>query len=82
MKRTQVLLWITTCRLEIGKTDNNIHAANICYTTMGLVYIYYWSDNVKLVCWYEWVKNEKTSLTGFNRDIRDDLFTFRMHYKF
>ncbi|MEO7524450.1 MAG: porin [Ferruginibacter sp.] len=67
---------------DIGKSGNNINAANIKYTTLGLGYNYYATENLKLLLWYEIITNEKTQLPGFNKDVKDNVFTFRLQFKF
>ena len=49
-------------------------AANFCvtdikYTTLGLGYINYVYDNLKLVTWLEKVTDEKTQLAGYRKDV-------------
>ncbi len=67
---------------DIGKAGTNINVANIKYTTLGMGYIYYATENVKLVLWYDRVMNEKTQLPGFTEDVKDDVFTARLQFKF
>lgn len=67
---------------EIGKAGNNLNAANIKYSTLGLGYIYYVTENLKLVLWYDKVHNEKTSLPGYTGDVKDDVFTCRLQFRF
>lgn len=66
---------------EIGK-DNNTHAADIKYTTWGVGYIYYVDENLKVVTWYDIVKNENTSLPGYTSDLKDNVLTLRLQYRF
>ncbi|MBL0046835.1 MAG: porin [Bacteroidetes bacterium] len=61
---------------------NNFTSADIKYSTLGLGIIYNWDDNVRLTAYYAMVQNEKTQLTGFTQDIPDNVFTFRVMYKF
>lgn len=68
--------------MQIGKAGTNFHAADIRYATLGAGYINYLTDNVKLVVWYDWVRNEKTSLEGFTADLRDNVFTTRLQFRF
>jgi len=56
--------------------------ADVRYTTLGFGYIYYFNENLKLVLWYELVKNEKTSLPGYTEDVKDNLFTSRLQFRF
>ena len=67
---------------EIGNSGNNINAANIKYSTLGFGYLYYITENVKLVLWYDKITNEKTNLPGFTEDVKDNLFTCRLQFKF
>lgn len=67
---------------EVGKTGTNINAANIKYSTLGFGYIWYITDNAKLVLWYDKITNEKTSINGFTGDIKDDVFTCRVQFRF
>jgi predicted porin len=67
---------------EIGKAGNNINATNIKYTTFSVGYNYAVNENVRLMLWYDMVKNEKTSLTGYTSDIKDNVFTARLQFRF
>lgn len=67
---------------EIGASGTNFSPADIKYTTFSFGYNHYFNENLKLVCWYDLVKNEKTQLTGFTNDIKDNVFTLRMQYRF
>lgn len=67
--------------LEINK-DTKLGAADLKYNTLGLGYIFYMNDNLKWVLWYDIVKNEKTQLAGLTEDLKDNVFTFRMQYRF
>ena len=68
--------------VEIGKPGANINAASIKYKTFGFGYIDYMTPNVKLVLWYDIITNEKTVLTGFTDDVKDNVFTCRLQFKF
>jgi len=67
---------------EIGKAGNNINAANIKFTTLGFGYIFYMTENAKLMLWYDRITNEKTQLPGFTDDVKDDVFTCRLQFRF
>jgi hypothetical protein len=67
---------------EIGKAGNNINATNIKYTTLSAGYNYYINENVRLMLWYDFVKNESTSLTGYTSDVKDNVFTARLQFRF
>lgn len=67
---------------QIGKAGTNFTPADIRYNTLGIGYIYYINDNLKLVLWYDMVKNESTALAGFTRDLDDNIFTCRLQFRF
>lgn len=67
---------------EIGAAGSNFTAANIKYRTLGFGYINYLTDNVKLILYYAKVTNEKTQLAGFTSDVKDDVFTCRLQFRF
>jgi len=67
---------------DIGKAGTTLTATDIKYSTLGLGYIYYVNENLKLVLWYEKITNEKTLLTGYTSDLKDDVFTCRLQFRF
>ena len=67
---------------EIGKAGSNINEYNIKYSTLGFGYINYINDNLKLVLWYEKIFNEKTQLPGYTTDVKDNIFTGRLQFRF
>lgn len=67
---------------EIGAAGSNFTAANIKYHTIGFGYVNYLTENVKVVLYYARVMNEKTQLTGFTSDVKDDVFTCRLQFRF
>jgi hypothetical protein len=68
--------------LEIGAAGSNLSFANIKYNTLGVGYINYLTENVKLVIYYARVWNEHTQLTGYTGDVKDDVMTFRIQFRF
>jgi len=77
---------------EIGKTATGAvatGAGDIKYSTLGLGLNYRWSSNVKIMAYYDIVKNETTSLlpasstlSDLANDRKDNVFTLRVQYKF
>jgi hypothetical protein len=67
---------------DIGKTGTNLPSADIRYSTIGFGYAYYLSDNVKFVLYYEIVKNERTQLTDYTTDQKDNVLTCRLQFRF
>lgn len=62
--------------------DKNYSLADIKFNTLGIGYTYYMNANLKIVTYYEWVKNEKTAISNYNRDLKDNIFTTRLQFKF
>jgi len=61
---------------------NGFSQADIKYTDWGIGLIYNWDANVKMMAWYDIVTNETTGLKGYERDLPDNIWTFRIQYKF
>ena len=64
-------------------------AADVKYSTLGVGLNYRWSSNVKFTAYYDFVRNETTSnivkastLDDLSHDRKDNVFTFRVQYKF
>ena len=67
------------------------NAADLKYSTLGLGLNYRWSSNVKFMAYYDIVRNETTvnnlsasssTLKTIAKDRNDNVFTFRVQYKF
>ncbi len=56
--------------------------ADIRFATLGMGYNYYINANLRFLLWYEVVKNEKTGLPGYQQDIKDNVFTCRLQFRF
>jgi hypothetical protein len=71
-------------------TKTKVSQADIKYHTIGLGYIYHLDENIKISLYYAIVTNESTSagsssgsaISHFARDIKDNVFTARVQYKF
>ena len=63
-------------------------AGDIQFTTLGIGWVYHWDSNVKFTFYYDIVTNDKvnanapTALAAFKDDLKDNVFTVRMQYKF
>ena len=67
---------------EIGKAGSHTGPADIKYSTLGLGYVFYFNSQLKLVLYYDWVKNESTQLSGYTSDLDDDILTARLQFRF
>lgn len=67
---------------EIGAAGTNITAANIRYDTWSFGYNYYIDEHLKLMLWYDIVKNESTSLPAYSSNQSANVFTCRLQFRF
>ncbi len=73
---------------DIGKPGTNLTTGDIRYSTIGLGWAYYWDSYLKLTFYYDLVTNESvnaaaaSSLAHYTDDIKDNVMTIRMQYKF
>ena len=57
--------------------------AELKYTMLGLGYNFYINENCKLMVYYNMVKNEASpTITGYTQDLKDDVLTVRMQFRF
>lgn len=66
---------------QIG-TGTNLTSADIKYTTLGLGYYYNLDENWRFVIYADKVTNKKTSLAGYTKDVKDNVLTLRVQYRF
>ncbi|MBM3326210.1 MAG: hypothetical protein FJY65_04395 [Calditrichaeota bacterium] len=73
---------------DIGKPGAQLTGTDIAYSTLGLGWVHYIDSNTKLVFYYDMTTNEKLnsaasgSLAKFKEDVKDNILTVRMQYKF
>lgn len=67
---------------DIGKAGTNFTPADVKFTTLGLGYIYHFNPQIKLVLYYDFVKNETTQLSGYTSDLADNVLTCRLQFRF
>lgn len=65
----------------IGLAGNFTNDGDVKYSTLGYGLTYQLSPRIKLTVYNEHVKNETTSLKNYAHDIKDDVFTTRMQYR-
>jgi hypothetical protein len=64
------------------KATNGYTAADVRYNTFGIGYVYYLDPHLKLVFYYDRVINEKSSIVGYDKDVKDNVFTCRAQFSF
>jgi len=73
---------IKVSKSEIGKPGTNLTLADIKYSTLGVGYVYYFNSQTKLTFYYDIVENETTQLAGYTTDLKDNVFTCRLQFRF
>ncbi|WP_213086902.1 porin [Chitinophaga agrisoli] len=67
---------------QIGQANTNTTEADIRFDTFGAGYLYYVNEHLKITLWYDLVRNESTDLQGYTTDVKDNVFTCRLQYRF
>jgi len=67
---------------EIGKAGTNTGIGDIRFDTYGMGVNYRLHSNIKLMMYYDYVINEETLVAGYYNDLKDNVVTIRMQYKF
>lgn len=68
--------------LALGAVGSNFTGADVRYQTWGAGYVHQFDEHLKLVLYYEWVKNELTLLQGYTSDKSDNILTLRAQFRF
>jgi hypothetical protein len=56
--------------------------ADMKVKTFGYGIIYHWSENIKLIAYYENLQNENIAIAPYTKDVKDNVLTLRIQYKF
>jgi hypothetical protein len=67
---------------EIGKAGTKTNSGDIRFDTYGFGLNFRLSANVKITAYYDYVVNEATSIAAYGRDIKDNVTTIRVQYRF
>lgn len=68
---------------NLGVKNTQLGKADLSYSTIGIGWVYRFDPNVKLTLYYDIVKNETSkNLSGATYDLKDNVFTARLQYKF
>lgn len=68
---------------EIGRSKSKLNKTDLKYSTLGLGWVYHWDHNVKFTTYYAMVTNETSkNLAGYSKDLKDNVLTLRVQYKF
>jgi len=66
---------------EIGAANSNTTAGDIKFGTLGYGFTYAINPRLKLTIYNEHVVNDATQLPQFQDDLKDDVFTTRLQYR-
>jgi hypothetical protein len=67
---------------QIGIAATNTNSADIKFETIGIGGTYRLNSYVKLMLYYDIVKNESTLVKGYTKDLKDNVFTARLQFRF
>ncbi len=69
-------------KTQIGKSGTNLTTADIRFSTIGVGYGFQVNPQTRLTLYYDIVKNERTEMAGFKSDLKDNILTCRLHFRF
>ncbi|MFN8117676.1 MAG: hypothetical protein U0W65_16320 [Bacteroidia bacterium] len=68
---------------DIGKAGSMLGAADVKFTALGVGYNFYITENFKFLAYYNMVTNEiSKNLSGYTRDLKDNILTLRVQARF
>lgn len=71
---------------KVAKNDiglNETGKGDVAYNTLGSGLLWRASSSIRIQAYYEMVNNEKSeNLTGYSGNLKDNIFTLRLQYKF
>lgn len=67
---------------DIGKTGTNFTPADIKFSTLGIGYVFHFNAQIKVIFYYDMIRNEETNLQGYTTDLKDNIFTSRIQFRF
>jgi hypothetical protein len=74
---------------DIGASSGrNLQVADVAYSTLGVGLVHYWDENVKFVAYVDMPSNETVNtnasgaLAPYKENVKDNVFTARVQYKF
>ncbi len=68
--------------VDIGKPATNLTLADIKFSTLGAGYVLQINSQTKIIIYYDFVRNEHTQLAGYNGELKDNILTCRLQFRF
>jgi len=69
-------------KVQGEKVGTSMTAADVRFDTFGFGYNYYVNENLRWLLWYDVIRNEKTKVKNYENDLKDNVFTCRIQYRF
>jgi hypothetical protein len=69
-------------KTEIGKAATNLTTADVKFSTLGIGYVHQINAQTKIILYHDFVKNESTQLPGYTTDLKDNILTCRLQFRF
>jgi hypothetical protein len=63
-------------------TINGFSAADVRFDTFGFGFLHTFNPHLKAVVYYDYIKNERTQIKGFEKDTKDNVLTIRTQFSF
>jgi hypothetical protein len=67
--------------LEVQAT-NGFSAADVRFDTFGFGFLHHFNPHFKAVVYYDMIKNEKTKISNYESDLKDNILTIRTQFHF
>lgn len=68
---------------DLGKSNSKLSKTEVAYTNLGIGWLWDVNFNIRLTAYYDMPKNEtSTNLPEYNKDLKDNVFTLRLQYRF
>jgi hypothetical protein len=67
---------------DIGRPGLAFSKGDIRFNTFGFGYLHHFNTHLKFVGWYDIVRNENTQMEEYTGDIKDNVLTLRLQYRF
>lgn len=62
--------------------NSNKGTADMTYTTLGGGLVYQLDENIRFWAYYDKIRNEAVEASPYTKDVNDNVFTFRIQYKY
>jgi hypothetical protein len=69
-------------KAEIGKAGTNLTPADVKFATLGVGYTYHINSQTKIILYHDFVNNESTQLAGYTTNLKDNILTCRLQFRF